>query len=124
MSSAFDPDQETEIINLAVIEELRELGGEDEPGLLLELIEIFLSDAPNYLREMTRAFDDGDLKRMERAAHTLKSSSANMGSTVLRELCLWMEDAARRGDSETYQQLTEPCSIAYREFEGALRKIR
>jgi HPt (histidine-containing phosphotransfer) domain-containing protein len=72
---------------------------------------------------MTCAFDDIDHERMLRAAHTLKSSSANMGSLALSDACREMERAAQAGDMNEYRRMTEVCLTAYREFEAALREI-
>jgi len=124
MSIESDPPQPETVINLTVIDDLRELGGDEDPGLVFDLIETFLEDAPRHLREMIRAFDEGDLDRMQRAAHTLKSSSASMGGIALHEVCRDMETAARGGDTRTYHRLTDTCHEAFREFEQALRAVR
>lgn len=118
-----DSQSEGRVLDLDVIAELRELGGDDDPGLLLELIETFIEDAPRLLAEMERAFEDSDLERMERAAHTLKSSSASMGGLVLCGVCSEMEAAAREGDTQVYQLETARCRSAFRVFEAALRAL-
>ena len=45
-------DPRGDIIDMQVIEGLRELGGEDEPGLLIEIVALFLADAPQRLGEI------------------------------------------------------------------------
>ncbi len=115
----FDPN----VLDPVVIEGLRELGGEDDPGLLMELVEMFLDDAPNRLKEMEESMATGDLETMRRAAHTLKSSAANMGSILLSQICSKMEDAARAEDASTYAEMVPGCMSAFGDFEQALRQI-
>ena len=58
---------------------LRELQEEGEPDILDELIELFLTDVPPQLVSLKVAVEAGDAHSVERIAHTLKGSSANMG---------------------------------------------
>jgi len=44
------------------------------------------------------AVEKGDGESLRRAAHTLKSSSANVGATGLPELCRKVEEMARAGE--------------------------
>ena len=115
----FDP----QVLDTEVIEGLRELGGEEDPGLLLELVEMFLDDAPNRLREMEESLSSGDLDTMRRAAHTLKSSSANMGAVLLCQICKDMEQAARDENQDSYREMAAQCLDAYADFEGALKLL-
>lgn len=117
------PDFDPNVLDTTVIEGLRELGGEDDPGLLLELVEMFLDDAPNRLKEMEQSMAEGDLETMRRAAHTLKSSAANMGSINLSEICSKMEDAARNEETSAYAEMVPSVMGAFSDFEKALRQI-
>ena len=49
---------------------------------------------------MRKAIAAGDSVALQRAAHTLKSSSANLGALKLAGLCEEMERAARAGNCE------------------------
>jgi len=123
MNPPDDSQQTHAVLDLSVIEELRELGGEEEPDLVLELIGIFLEDTPKRLAEMTSALEEGNLEGMLRAAHTLKSSAANMGGLALRDVCIEMERTAKAGERDEYQRLTAECQSAFAEFEKALGKL-
>ena len=112
------------ILDLEVIEGLRELGGEEEPGLVLELIEIFLDDAPKHLDAMTRALEEQNFEVMMRSAHTLKSASANMGVMLLNQVCKNMEAAARDDDLESCGSMVRLCRTAYVNSEQALRSLQ
>jgi HPt (histidine-containing phosphotransfer) domain-containing protein len=110
-------------IDPQVIESLRELGGEDDPGLVQELIEMFLQDAPKRMSEIQQGLQTGDIKMLERAAHTLKSSSANLGAMTLSGLCKQMEELARRQDAAAIPPVYEASTRAYAEAASALRSI-
>lgn len=108
------------ILDLAVIAGLRELGGEEDPGLLLELVGMFLEDAPNYVREIAAGFEAQDLERVKRASHTLKSSAANMGAMSLSGLARSIESTAKSSDMGLLRELSNTLSEVYRETAEAL----
>ena len=62
-----------------------------------EMIDVFLSDAARLIGEMRRAAESGQAEPLRRAAHSLKSNSANLGAPALRALCLEMETLGRDG---------------------------
>jgi two-component system sensor histidine kinase/response regulator len=69
--------------------------GED---FLVDLIEVYLADTHNRIAQMRGAVDGGDTDTLIREAHTLKSSSANVGAMRLSSLAKQMEFAGRSGD--------------------------
>ncbi len=111
------------VLDPNVIASLRELGGEDDPGLLLELIGLFLEDAPQRLKDIETALATGELKLLERAAHTLKSSSASIGAMQLSGLCKRIEETARRRSTEEIPALLRDCNGTLAEVESALRSL-
>lgn len=118
------PNGDLEAVDPRVLRELAELGGEDDPGLLLELIDLFLDDAPRCLDEMQRGLSTGDVKLLERAAHTLKSSSANLGARTLSTLCLRMEESARTNQVERLPALLTESQQHWPRVVAALRAVR
>ena len=70
---------------------LKQIIGGDEPALLRELLTSHLQDTPALLEAMREALAAGDLEALERGAHTLKSSSALMGSAELSARCQRLE---------------------------------
>ena len=87
-----------ELVDEKVLEGLRELQAEGEPDFLTELIDIYLEDAARLVEEMKSALAGGHGGTASRAAHTLKSSSGNMGAHTLSRMCLDLELAAKEGD--------------------------
>lgn len=111
-------------LDMRVIADLRELGGEDDPNLLTELIDMFLTDAPARIREVETSLANGDIKTLERAAHTLKSSSANIGAMGLSAVCKRIEELARAQNGAAIAPLLADTTQSFAEAEAALRALR
>jgi signal transduction histidine kinase/DNA-binding response OmpR family regulator/HPt (histidine-containing phosphotransfer) domain-containing protein len=84
-------------IDKKVHDEIRALEGEGNRGLLERIINLYLTDAPRLVEGILSAAEKADTESLMRAAHTLKSSSANVGATGLSELCRKVEGMARAG---------------------------
>jgi CheY-like chemotaxis protein/HPt (histidine-containing phosphotransfer) domain-containing protein len=82
-------------IDVATLQQTRQLLGEDAPQQLERMIVGFLDDTAELLGVMGRAASTGDAEAIGRAAHKLKSSSAIMAATILSELCDQLEYAVR-----------------------------
>ena len=79
------------ILDPAALDGLRELGGDDFVG---DLVQTFLADAPALIA----ALRGQDADEVRRAAHTLKSNGATFGATRFSELCRELELQAKTGD--------------------------
>ena len=111
-------------IDMRVIADLRELGGDEDPGLLTELIDLFLTDAPERVREVETGLATGDIKLVERAAHTLKSSSANIGALTLSSMCKRIEELARNQEKDAIKRLLAETTRSFSEAESALLSLK
>ena len=69
--------------------------GED---FVVEIAGDFLSDADARMERLRQAFARGDADSLMLEAHTLKSSSANIGALVFADLAKRFEAAGRAGD--------------------------
>lgn len=112
------------IINMEIIESLRELGGEEDPGLVVELIDLYLADAPERIREIQAALACDDFDLLERASHTLKSASANIGALQLSSLCAELESMGRSREVLDSQAHSECSAESFAEVEEALLNIK
>ncbi len=80
-----------------VIGELRELQESGSPGLLGELIDLFLKQGEEKLAEIGKAMGARDAPLLGRHAHTLKGSAGSLGALPLSGLCRELEGALRAG---------------------------
>jgi HPt (histidine-containing phosphotransfer) domain-containing protein len=85
-------------IDMRVIEHLQEVLGSDSQAQLAELITIFLSHTGHFFSELEQASSQGRLDTLQHIAHTLKSSSANLGAIRLSRLCRELELVCKSND--------------------------
>jgi signal transduction histidine kinase/DNA-binding response OmpR family regulator/HPt (histidine-containing phosphotransfer) domain-containing protein len=110
------------VLDQGVIASLRELGGEDDPGLFIELVNLFLSDTPERLRALSEAMERHDPTALERAAHALKSSAANLGALELSALFRDIEAAGREKNLSRAAPLVARTRPEFERVEAALRQ--
>jgi signal transduction histidine kinase/CheY-like chemotaxis protein/HPt (histidine-containing phosphotransfer) domain-containing protein len=80
-------------LDASIIRDLLDTMG-DEFG---DLVRVYLEDAPQRLRELELAAAAHDASGQVSPAHTLKSSSANIGATALSDFARRIEHTARSG---------------------------
>ncbi|MGN6224032.1 ATP-binding protein [Pseudoxanthomonas sp.] len=79
------------VLDHSMLEELREIAGDET----VRIISLFLEDAPRLIAALEKAAAAPDLDAMRDAAHTLKSSSANVGAMALSAAAKRVELGAR-----------------------------
>jgi signal transduction histidine kinase/DNA-binding response OmpR family regulator len=109
------------VLDPDVIASLRELGGDDDPGLFIELVQLFLADTPERMQQLSGALAESDPGALERAAHALKSSSANLGAMGLSALFRDIETAGREKDLGRAKSLVERSNEEFARVQQALR---
>ena len=70
----------------------------EDADLAREVIECFLDDTPRQIDALRRYFEAGEVKGVQRQAHSLKGSSSNVGGGALRNLASEIEQAGKAGD--------------------------
>ena len=94
------PAPPAEPIDRAVLEGLRELQVPGEPDLVAEFIRLFRDETPPLLAALRAGVGQGQADQVRKAAHTLKSSSANLGAHQMAALCAELEQRGRSGALE------------------------
>lgn len=81
------------VLNLNKLDLLRQLDPGGGALFLKKLISIYLSSVPVSLEQIENAIQLADSSyAFKKAAHTFKSSAANMGAEKLAEICLQLEE--------------------------------
>jgi signal transduction histidine kinase/CheY-like chemotaxis protein/HPt (histidine-containing phosphotransfer) domain-containing protein len=78
---------------------LRDLEG-SSPGLVGNVVDTYLEASASLWSDVRRCIAAGDASGVARAAHTLKSSSAQVAALALSALCKELEALARSGSLE------------------------
>jgi HPt (histidine-containing phosphotransfer) domain-containing protein len=107
-------DAELPATDPTALERLHRFGG---ATLLRRMVELFLIAAPERIAAARAAEADGDVDAAERALHSLRSSSAQLGANRLRQLCEQGEVRARQGSLEGLGRLTS-------ELDDELTRVR
>ncbi len=67
-----------------------------QPDLLGKILGLFVKNSRELVDTLRRALEQQDAQTVFRTAHTLKSSSANVGATALAEQCKTLEALGRQ----------------------------
>ena len=104
-------------IDKTVLDGIRELEGTGNQGFFERIVKLYLSGAPGLVEGVLSGAEKGDMDSLLRAAHTLKSSSANVGAVGLSDLCRKIEGKARAGEPVAAGDPLLP------KFEGEFRSV-
>lgn len=99
---------------------LREVTGND-PEFEREILEDFLSHTARLFESQRAAADAGDVRSLERDAHSLKGASRTLGANQLGQLAQEVEQFARGRDLD---RAVASLDHAVREFEGLQDLLR
>lgn len=101
------------IIDRNVLDNLLEaVGGDGE--FLAELLETYFEDTPQQFSAMHAALAAANSEDFRRAAHSVKSNSANFGAMGLSNKAKQLEDIGKEGQLE---QAAAPLGEAEAEYE-------
>lgn len=93
--------QETSTVNgidKQALDALRILNTTSNPTGFVDLISTFLKSSRTTLNQLREAFDDANPESIAQTAHSLRSSSANLGAVALSKLCQELEETAATND--------------------------
>jgi HPt (histidine-containing phosphotransfer) domain-containing protein len=107
------------LLDQSVLDELREsVGGDDE--FVADLIKTYVHESGDHFDAMQSAAAAGDADAIVRPAHTLKSSSAALGATLLAAVAREIETAGRTGETSGLSELVARAQAVWHETRIAL----
>jgi CheY-like chemotaxis protein/HPt (histidine-containing phosphotransfer) domain-containing protein len=87
-------------LNYKTLESLRSMVREGQPNLLEKVIRIYMESSPKLMETIRHSVSLGDAAAMQGAAHSLKSTSGNLGAMMLAEMCKELEAMGRAGTTD------------------------
>lgn len=115
-------EQTKSVLDPKALNNLKEMvGGDDD--FLAELVDTFLTQAPQLLADIRQAIANGDAAGLRLAAHSLKSNSAEFGAMTLSELCRELEFMGKADTLEGAADLTDRVEAEYVQASMALEAI-
>jgi len=115
----------SQIINNDTIEEVRSVMKDKLPMM----VEYYLEDSAVYISSIGEGLASNDVEKIKPAAHTLKSSSAQLGAERVSEIAKEIEHDANNmienggSDFSQIKQLFEGLKAAFAEAEPEFKKI-
>lgn len=88
-------DEGRTVIDMKVLDNYRDLDPSGGLNLTREIMQIYLNSSMETVAQMEEAIAMGDTEALRRGAHSLKSSSANVGATTLSSLFKEVEALAK-----------------------------
>ncbi|RLB07078.1 MAG: hypothetical protein DRG27_06805 [Deltaproteobacteria bacterium] len=101
--------QSKKVIQIDMKRAMDAVGGDKE--LLNELLNMFYEDSKAKLKEIKEAIKNKDYEKLRELVHAVKGASANIGLTEIYEICLELENMAKKkdisGSDKLYSKLKE-----------------
>ncbi len=108
-------------LNLQFLEQLRELDPSGGMDLARQILQVYLDSTGDLVRQAEQAIAAGDADSLRFAAHTLKSSSLNVGAETLSDLFKQLEGLGRVANLDGAGALID---LARQEYTQVLKEIR
>jgi signal transduction histidine kinase/CheY-like chemotaxis protein/HPt (histidine-containing phosphotransfer) domain-containing protein len=116
----YEPD-EAGVIDSSALDSLAALPHADNKGLVNQVIQTYINSSLDQMTRLGEAIDRADSDCIRTAAHSLKSSSANVGAVRLAELCASVETSTRASDRASAVTLQRQIKEEYPRVIEALR---
>jgi CheY-like chemotaxis protein len=121
-SAASSDDAENDVLDTVQIGLLRSLD-DGEGSVLAEIVSQYLDQSLVQRDTLADAVGEGDSRVVERVAHSLHGSSANVGAATLAQICGELETLARGGNVTGAAKLMEVLDGELARVCGALAQI-
>ncbi len=109
-----------EPLERAVFEQFLLLMGEDNPELQEEVIQLFLSSIDTGLATMQQALTQHHTEMLWTTAHSLKSSSAQLGANQLAEIFIEIEQVGKMGNLDAAHEYVRQAEANYLQVRHVL----
>lgn len=111
-------------LDRAALNNIRALQRPGAPNLLGKLINVYFSSSQELMASLRDGLAQADSEAVRKAAHALKSSSANLGAKQLAGLCKDLEALGRAKQLEGAQALYQKVENEYAQVTQALNAER
>jgi HPt (histidine-containing phosphotransfer) domain-containing protein len=95
-----------------------------DSAFLIDLIDVYLNDSPELIKQMRAGLSAGDIELVRRASHSLKSNSASFGANHLADAARQMEMAAKGGTLEGAGTMLEAIEVEYARLLPRLMELK
>lgn len=108
-------------VDRAALDRLVEWGGDK---LLNQMLRLYLENSRERLAQIRAGLaPEGDLDEVHRGAHSLKSSSANVGAMRVSDVAARLEAVSKAGDPDESRRLSAELHEAFEAADVELRRV-
>ena len=111
-----------DVLDQRMLDNIRALQQDGAPDMLRKVIEIYFDSADQLVKELGEGVNNSDAEQIRKAAHTLKSSSANVGAVKLAAICKELELMARNNSLGNVKDSFGQIIPEYKRAVDALKK--
>jgi PAS domain S-box-containing protein len=115
---------EAPVLDPKALQELRDMAGDDASAFVLEMINCYCDHTSQVLQTMRIALEQGDVSSLQRAAHSLRASSASIGATWLAQLFRELEHLALAQISAEADDYISKIEVEFNRVQTALEVER
>ncbi len=117
---------EDAVLQQKPLDNIRAMQQPGVPSILNKVINIYLAESPELMTSVHNSITNDDGNALQEAAHSLKSSSANLGAMQMSEICKQLEFMGKENDipsaKQLIQQLDNEFDLAYSALKEELQE--
>ena len=102
-----------DLIDFNIIQNLKELGGDDGDEFFKEIIGLYKEQYPVLLLQIKNYLNNKDYQNLSKSAHALKGASLNIGAKEIASVCKTIEINAKTDIQEGYTELIENLELTH-----------
>ena len=107
-------DKDDSPIDKSALDRIKAVQQPGMPDLVEKVINLYINDAQSLYRNIHEAVGKGDPHALNKAAHSLKSSSANVGAIKLASLCKELETLGKANTLGNAQEIVNQMDSEYK----------
>jgi signal transduction histidine kinase/CheY-like chemotaxis protein len=109
-------------LDFTVLNSLKDLQMEGEPSIIGRILNAYLQNSDPLVETIRHFANEGNTESLRIAAHTLKSSSANVGAMPLSDMCRRLEARCDEGLLNNTESLIEAILTEFEKVKELLNK--
>lgn len=112
-----------DVLDPKVVDSLRQLTPAGEPDVLGEVLRLFIDEVPRRVERLKSAWQESNAVELQRAAHSLKGSSGNIGAHHMYEICKQLDERGKAGDFNGARHLLDSLVEEYARVEAEIQLL-
>ena len=113
-------DDEPHIFVEGPLNDIMQISPDDSVDLVKTIVDIYINSTPKLISDITQGLAERNAERVFKAAHSLKSSSANLGASKMQSLASQIELLARNTQLDDAKALAATLQPAFQQTQHAL----